>query len=88
MPIIDLDEVISVGIASSETSQVFNRWIYKCFPGSSVVKNLPANAGDVGLIPESREGNGTPLQESCLENPMERGAWRATVHGVARVEHD
>ena len=55
------------------------------------VKNLPANAGDVrdtGSIPGSgrspREGNGTPLQYSCLENPMDRGAWWATVPGVAK----
>ena len=45
-----------------------------------MVKNLPANAGDVGLVPGSgrspREGNGNPLQYSCLENPMDRGAWR------------
>ena len=54
-----------------------------------VVKNLPANAGDVrdtGSIPESRrspgEGNGNPLQYSCLENSMGRGAWKATVHRV------
>ena len=57
-------------------------------PGGSVVKNLPANAGVVGLIPESGrypgEGNGTPLQYSCLENPMDRGTWRATVHGVTK----
>ena len=58
-------------------------------PGGSAVKNLPANAGDVrdaGLIPESgrsSEGrNGNPLQYSCLENPMGRGAWGAIVHGV------
>ena len=47
------------------------------FPGGSVVKNLPAHAGDVGLIPGLRrfpgEGNGNPLQYSCLENPMPRG---------------
>ena len=53
------------------------------FPGGSVVKNLLANAGDVGLIPGlgrySGEGNGNPLQYSCLENPMGRGAWQATV---------
>ena len=59
------------------------------FPGDSVVKNLPANAGDVGLILESRsspgEGNGNPLQYSCLGNPMDREAWRAAVHGVAKV---
>ena len=55
-----------------------------------VVKNLPANAGDikdVGLIPESGrspgEGNGSPLQYSCLENCMDRGAWWATAHRVA-----
>ena len=46
------------------------------FPGGSVIKNLPANAGDVGLIPASGrspgEGNGNPLQYSCLENPMDR----------------
>ena len=45
-----------------------------------------------GLIPGSgrfpEEGNGSPLQYSCLENPMDRGAWRATVHGVARVRHN
>ena len=61
---------------------------FQGFRGSSVVKNSPANAGDVGLIPGSgrtpREGNGNPLQYSCLGNPMERGAWRAIVHGVAK----
>ena len=55
--------------------------IYVCiwdFPGGSVVKNLPANAGDVNSIPglgrSSGGGNGNPLQYSCLENPMDRGA--------------
>jgi len=52
--------------------------VYMGFSGDSVVKNLPANAGDVGLIPGSRkspgEGNGNPPQYSCLENPMDRGA--------------
>ena len=56
------------------------------FPGGSVVKNLPANVADVGLIAGSGrspgEGNGNPLQYSGLENPMNRGAWQATVHGV------
>ena len=54
------------------------------FPGGSEVMNLPANA-DVSLIPGSGrylgEGNGNPLQYSCLEKNMDRGAWRATVHG-------
>ena len=52
------------------------------FPHGSVVKNLPANAGDAGLIPG--EGHGNPLQYSCLENPIDRRVWRATVHGVAK----
>ena len=58
------------------------------FLGGSVVKNLPANAGDAGLIPGSgrspRERNGNPCQYSCLGNSMDRGAWRATVHGVTK----
>ena len=65
--------------------------VEKSFPGGAVVKNLPAdvgNARDVGLIPGSErspgEGNGNPLQYSCLENSMNRGAWWATVHGVAK----
>ena len=56
------------------------------FPGGSVVKNPSANAGDLVLIPELRrssgEGNGNPLEYSCLGNPMDRRALRATVHGV------
>ena len=61
----------------------------KGFPGGSVVKNPPAKTGDVGLIPglgrSPREGNGNPLQYSCLENPMDRGAWQATVVVVVVV---
>ena len=58
------------------------------FPCSSVVKNLSANAGDVVSIPGSGrspgEGNGNLSQYSCLGNPMDRGAWWAIVHGVAK----
>ena len=58
------------------------------FPGGSVVKIPPASVGDVSLIPgwgrSSGEGNGNPLQYSCLGNPMDRGAWRAAVHRVAK----
>ena len=58
------------------------------FLGRSAVKNLPTNVGDVGSIPESGrspgEGNGNLLQYSCLGNPMDRGPWRTTVHGVAK----
>ena len=56
------------------------------FLGGSAVKNPSANAGDEGSIPRSGrspEGNGNPLQYSCLGNPMDRGAWWAIVHGVA-----
>ena len=57
-------------------------------PGGSVVKNPPASGGDVGSIFGSGRppggGNGNPLQYSCLGNPMDRGAWRATVHGAAK----
>jgi len=60
------------------------------FPGDSAVKNLPANAGDVGLIPglgrSPGEGNGNALQYSCLGNPMGKGTWQATVHGVAKSQ--
>ena len=60
------------------------------FPGGSVAHNPPANAGDAGLIPGSGrspgEGDGNPLQYSWLENPMDRGAWWATVHGVAKSQ--
>ena len=62
----------------------------KGFPGGSVIENSSANAGDVGSISGSGrslgEGNGYPLQYSCLENPMNRGAWWATVHRVAKSQ--
>ena len=58
------------------------------FPGGSVVKNMPANARDAGWIPGLRKspagGNSNPLWYSCLKNPMDRRAWQATVHGVAK----
>ena len=57
-----------------------------------MVKNPPANAGDVGSITglglSPGEGNGNPLQYSCLGHPMARGGWWATVHGVAKVGHN
>ena len=66
---------------------------FRGFPGGSVIKNPPANAGgagDLGLIPGSGRspggGHGNPLQYSCLENPMNRGTWWATVHGVAKSQ--
>ena len=56
-----------------------------CFPGGSDCKEFACNVGDLGSIP-GLGGNGTPLQCSCLETPMDRGAWRATVHGVAESD--
>ena len=63
------------------------------FQVALVVKNLPANAGDIrdlgsvpGLGRSLGEGNGKPLQYSCLENPMDRGAWQTTVHRVAKSQ--
>ena len=62
------------------------------FLHSSVGKESACSAEDPGLIPGSERspggGNGNPLQFSCLENPMDSGAWQATGHGVARVGHD
>ena len=59
-----------------------------CFPGASDHKESACSAGDPDFILGSGrspgEGNGNPLQYSCLENPMDRGAWQATVHGVAK----
>ena len=66
-------------------------WCKSCFPGGSVVKNLPAKAGapgDKSEIPGSGRSpggeNGNPLQYSCLENPMNIGAWWAIIHGVSK----
>ena len=57
-----------------------------------MVKNLPANTRDMGLIPglgrSPGKGDGNLLQYSCLENPMDRGAWWATAHGIIRVGYD
>ena len=61
-----------------------------CFPGGSVVKNPPANAGDASLIPGLErslgEGNGNPLQCSCLEKPRDGGAWWAAIYGDAQSQ--
>ena len=60
------------------------------FPSGSAVKNLPANVGDAGSILGSgrspREENGNPFQYSCLGKPMDRGAWKATDHGVTKSQ--
>ena len=69
-------------------------YTYMGFPDVLDGKESTCNAGGLGLIPElersPEEGSGNPLQYSCLENPMDRGAWQATVHpqGPQRVKHD
>ena len=57
-------------------------YVKRGFPGDSVVKNSPANAGDPGSVP-GRE-NSKPLQYSCQDNPMDSRAWQVIVHGVAK----
>ena len=83
-------------LSTANTQQLLNKFNYILsvlggFPGGLVVKNPAANAGDTwdsSLIPGSGRsaggGNGNPCQYSCLENPMDRGAWWATVHGVGK----
>ena len=69
------------------TCYSFNRLIRLCFPGGSAGKESTCKAGDLGLVPglgrSPEEGNGNPLQY-CLENPTDKGAWQATVHGVTK----
>ena len=64
----------------------------KGFLGGLAVKNPPSNVEDIDLIPRlgwsPREGNSNPLKYSCLGNPMDRGAWKATAHGTTRVRYD
>ena len=61
-----------------------------CFPGGAVVKNMPVNAEVAGSFPgwgrSPGIGNGNPQQYSCLEYPMDRGAWRTTVHAVVELD--
>ena len=82
---------VLVNIKNNSLGRVNSYWIGNIlgFLCGSDGKESACNAGDPGLIPGSGrfpgEGNGNPLQYSCLENPMDRGAWQAIVHGVVRV---
>ena len=75
-----------------ETKYKYYQNEFMGFPGGSDVQVSACNAGDLGSIPRlgrsPGEGNGNTLQYSCLENPMDRGAWWATVHGVAKSQSD
>ena len=84
---VDMEKSLQI---TTEKFEVMQRWASQV---ALVVKNLPANAGDLrdlGLVPGSGrspgEGNGNPLQYSCLENSMERGAWWATVPGLVKSQ--
>ena len=84
-----LGRMLNVSVPQCFSSVKWATNIYlMVFPHGSVVKNLSANAGDTGSIPGSGrlpgEGNGNPLQYSCLANPMDMGAWQTTVHGVTK----
>ena len=72
----------------SSANKVMHICIYKDFPGGSDGKKSACNVGDLGSIPGPgrcpEEGNGNPLQHSCLESSMDRGAWWTTVPGVAK----
>ena len=85
-------EVSSVLKVLESTIFVFSRHLDEVFPHSSIGKEYACSAGDLGSIPgsgrTSGEGNGYLLQYSSLENPMDRGDWQATIHGIARVRHD
>ena len=92
-----LMNLLQDGIHSLDVT-LLSIWIYIFiimrvgFPGGSVGKESTCSGGDPGSIPELGrslgEGNCNPLQYTCLENPMDRGGWQATVHRVARVRHD
>ena len=85
----ELYKVCSIIHLINKCTVVYIKWE---FPSSSIGKESACNAGDPGLNAGSEkspeEGNGNPLQYSCLDNPIDRGAWPATVQGVTRVRHD
>ena len=93
---LDREDLLEKGMATTPvflpcpTSPHQKRGSKKCLTSlmARMVKRLAYNVGDLGSIPglgrSSGEGNGTPLQYSCLENPMDRGAWWATVHGFTK----
>ena len=75
---------------AQKIKEIFFCYLSTDFPSNSDGKPSVCNAGDPGLIPgwekSPGEGNGNPLQYPCLENSMDRGAWRAIVHGVAKSQ--
>ena len=92
--VLDSKGTADKGVAHRNINNKRNQWdpelkdTHLLFPGGSVVKNAPVNEGQAGSIPglgwAPGVGNSTPLQCSCLGNPMDRGVWQATVHVVAK----
>ena len=84
-------ELISMGLCPHSVENGISKML-SVFPHNSFGKESACNAGDPGSIPglgrSPGGGNGNPFQYSCLENPMDRGTWRAIVHGVTRNGHD
>ena len=80
--------VMALGTLYCHCHLISTTTLYKGLPGGSDGKESACNAGDQGLVPglgrSLGEGNGNPIQYSCLENSMDRGAWRATVHRLAK----
>ena len=77
-------QYFKMSMAKRSFPKQFVLYVYMGFSCGTVVKCLPASTGNAGLIPGG--GHGNPLQYSCLENSMGRGAWRATVHGVPELD--
>ena len=81
-----------ISLTSHIMSAKYKRLFFQGLLGGSDGKESALNAGDPDLIPglgrSPGEGNDSPLQDSCLENPMDRGAWWATVHGSQRIRHN
>ena len=77
-------------LKQDKQNKKLTKYILKICLVPQIEKNLPANAGDISSIPglgrSPEEGNGNPFQYSCLENPMDRGAWQATVQGIAKSQ--
>ena len=81
VPFLDISPILLPSIMRLKSEKyLYSLSQLLCFPGGSVVKNSPANAGDRGSIP----GLGRSLQYSCLGNPMDEGAWQATVHWITK----
>ena len=89
-PLVDLSQQLIQLLWENNLKSFFWKSLNRDFPGCSEVKASACNAGDLGLTPGSGrplgEGNGNPFQYSCLENPMDGGAWWATVHRVAKSQ--